>query len=91
MKITITVPETVQDQIIDHITFNLVAKEAVCHLEKVGDSDGSRGIVIDVTPALNNATATQLTTIKTFFKWIMSQAYGVLESEIPDTVFDPNA
>ena len=90
MKITKTIPEESIDFAINVIKFDLPRKTARCVIESESTPHAT-SVMIDFTPVLTNATPTQLNTIKTFFKWILAQAYEVAEAEIPDTIFDPNA
>lgn len=87
MKITKIIPESQQDQVINSITFYVTTKNAVCHLEESGRT---KGIGVDLTPALNAATVEEKAAVVKLFKWVMAKAYDVAEASLPDTVFEPD-
>jgi len=90
MKITKTIPETIEDQFIRQITFDIETKKAFVQVDYTGETPHSEMIEVDFSNQLGLATALQKTVIKKFFKQVMAKAWDVLDTEIPDTVFDPN-
>lgn len=90
MKITKIVPESSQDQIIRQITFDVETRKCWAQVDYYGESPRSENVEVDFTDQWTAATLENRTVIKKFFKSIMAIAWGVLETEIPDTVFEPN-
>lgn len=71
---------------IDAMVINIPNKTALC-LVKVPNSPVAVHITVDVMPILLAGTDAQRTIIRGFFKKIIAEAMGVLETEVP-AIFD---
>ena len=84
MNINIDYPAQTKTIRIDNIKLNLGTRKAMVEVWKDGYADSKE---VDINLILDKATATQINTIKLFFKAIIAQILDLKVSDIPDTVF----
>jgi hypothetical protein len=91
MIINKIIPQVEESHLIKEVTFLIEEKTALVTINIMGSTDKVITVSVDLTEEIANASTTNLTIIKAFFKKVIALALAVDTSVLPDTLFESNS